>query len=135
MTRAVPAMAILGLVLSACTAMKPESDDEELARFKTYFRQPVEQASYSGGISGWRQITNDHVAIFTGASDAYVIRLARPCSNLASSTGITSIVLSSPSGTIVRGDPVIVSGDLRCRILEIYPVDYKALEQAQREAR
>ncbi|HKZ74972.1 MAG TPA: DUF6491 family protein [Steroidobacteraceae bacterium] len=128
--------AVLPLIaLTACAAFgKHESDEQALARYVQHAGQPVDGFTYLGRIDGWQPLGRDSLLVRTGVNEAYLLKVAQPCSELqfANSIGLTATGHQVSS----RFDSVLVRGQ-RCMITEIRPVDYLAVKReasAQRAA-
>jgi Family of unknown function (DUF6491) len=124
---------LIPALLTACSTFgSRERDEQTLERFLDHAGPPVRDFSYLGGINGWTSLDREHVVVYTGVNDAYLLTVAPPCNdlNFANRIGLTS----TGSTVSARFDSVIVDG-LRCQILQIRPVDYGAVRQAAKEER
>ena len=114
-------------LLAACAGGIPlrESQQEERDRFAAYSGEPINEFTWLGRFDDWQPIGRDELVVFTGVSDAYLIKVGPPCDNLQFATriGLTSITGAVHS----RFDSVIV-GQWHCPIAEIRRVDYKRMK-------
>jgi Family of unknown function (DUF6491) len=127
------ALMLLTGTLAACASQSPRQRDAEAYElYRDFASAPVNEFTYLGKYDGWRSLGRNVLAIQTGLSEAYLITVQGPCSDLPFAQ---TIGLTSTANTVHRGlDSVLVGRD-RCQITEIRPVDYAALRKAQREER
>lgn len=125
------ALILLTGTLAACASQSPrERDAEAYQLYRDFAGAPINEFTYLGKYDGWRSLGRNVLAIQTGLSDAYLITVQGPCSDLQFEQ---TIGLTSTGNTVHRGlDSVLVGRD-KCPITEIRPVDYAALRKAQRE--
>ncbi len=132
-----PAIALLivtvAMTLAACSGLGRREDDQTvLARYLDYAGEPVDQFRYSGRLNNWRPLSSDRAVVWTGVNDAYLLSLGGACPDLEFAH---TIALTQRGAHVARGDYIRLPRGQRCVITEIRPVDYKALKQAEREAR
>jgi len=102
-----------------------ESQQEERDRFAAYSGEPINEFTWFGRYDGWQPIGRYELVVFTGISDAYLIKVGPPCDSLQFATRIG---LTSTAGAVhARFDSVIV-GQWRCPIDEIRKVDYRRMQ-------
>jgi hypothetical protein len=124
---------LLTVTLAACASQSPrERDAEAYALYRDFAGEPVNEFTYLGHYDGWRALGRNVLAIQTGLSEAYLITVQGPCSDLPFAH---TIGLTSTANTVHRGLDAVLVGRDRCPISEIRPVDYAALRKAQREER
>jgi hypothetical protein len=100
------------------------SQQEERDRFIAYSGEPIDEFTWLGRYDSWQPLGRNEVVVFTGVSDAYLIKVGPPCDNLQFAKRIG---LSSIAGAVhARFDSVIV-GQWRCPIDEIRRVDYRRM--------
>jgi len=131
-----PAVALLlvalALTLAACSGLGRREDDQTvLARYLDFAGEPVDQFRYGVRINNWRPLGGDRLVVWTGINDAYLLEVSA-CPDLDFAH---TIALTQRGSHVTRGDYVRMARGVRCTITEIRPVDYKALKQAEREAR
>jgi hypothetical protein len=113
-------------LLAACEGGIPlrASQQEERDRFMAYSGEPIDEFTWLGRYDSWQPVGRNEVVVFTGVSDAYLIKVGAPCDNLQFAKRIG---LSSIAGAVhARFDSVIVA-QWRCPIDEIRRVDYRRM--------
>lgn len=101
---------------------------ENLAKFEHYAGKPLDSIT-AFQIQGWQPLGKEHIAIWTGVNDVYLIKVATPCTNLDWAHGVG---ISPHMNQIrTRFDFVHVEG-MPCQIVGIRKVDYLALRKANR---
>jgi hypothetical protein len=117
--------------LSACSGIPRQArDSERLERYQQYAGPPIDGFPYFSQINGWNTIDSTHVVVWTGASNAYLISVMSPCTDLAFADRIG---LTKTAGQVTRLDSVIVR-HWRCPIKEIRQFDYARMRQDMRKA-
>ncbi len=118
-------LAALGL-LGACAGGMPMREDPQVVqdRYNAYAGDPVDRFSWLGRFNGWEPIGRYEVVVFTGVSDAYLLRVAPPCDNLQFAQRIG---LTSTGSTVYARLDSVTSGGWRCPIEEIRKIDYKRM--------
>ena len=113
-------------------------EQEKLALYRAHAQPPVDRFRYLGRrLDGWEALGDAALAIWTRPNEAYLLELDGSCSDLEFAQGVG---LTWQGDTVyARFDKVIprVKGNphvIPCRILEIRPLDEKALKDAEREA-
>lgn len=121
------ALACVGLaaLVAACSSGGPRlSEAQERERYASYAQAPVDSFTWLGRFYNWQTLGDNQLVVFTTPSDAYLLTVQPPCSQLpfAQVVGVTST-----AGTVhARLDSVTVQG-WRCPITQIRPVDYARL--------
>ncbi len=117
--------------LSACASQSPrERDAEAYELYRDFAGPPVDEFTYLGRYDGWRSLGRNLLAIRTTTSDAYLLTVQGPCSELEFAN---TIALTSTGNTVRRGLDSVRTGRVSCTITEIRPVNYAGLRKAQRE--
>lgn len=116
------------LVAGAALADTAKVMAENLAKFQHYAGKPLESIT-AFQIQGWQPLGEDHIAIWTGVNDVYLIRVAKPCVNLSWAHGVG--ITPHMNQIRTRFDVVRVEG-MPCQIESIRKVDYVALRKAGR---
>ncbi len=123
-------LAALGL-LGACAGGMPMREDAQVVRdrYGAYAGEPIDSFTWLGRYDGWESIGRYELVVFTGVSDAYLLKVGPPCENLqfAQRIGLTS----TGSAVHARFDSV-TSGGWRCPIEEIRRIDYKRMRADMR---
>lgn len=128
------------LLLTACASTPRQTDAEKLALYRSHAGAPVMDFQYFGSINGWGPIGDSALVVWTRPSQAYLLELFGPCTDLDYAPAIS---LSNSMGRVSsRFDSVNVLGGggnstmrIPCRIEIIRPLDVKALKQAQQDLR
>lgn len=132
---------LLGLILAlgACASMSGLTDAQRLEIYQANAGEPVDSFRFFGRLSGWAPVGDSALAVWTRPNEAYLLDLAGPCQDLDFAPAIS---LTNFAGQVsARFDEVIVRGGgsgigrIPCRILEIRPLDVKAVDAAQDELR
>jgi len=117
------------LLLFAGTALADTAKvmARNLARFEHYAGKP-QGAVTVFQLQGWQPLGADHIAIWTGVNDVYLIKVAKPCINLSwtNSVGINPHMNQLQA----RFDSIHVRG-MPCQIETIQKVDYRALRKSE----
>jgi hypothetical protein len=122
---------LAALALAACATQSPrERDAEAYSLYHDFAGAPVGEFTYLGRYQGWRSLGRNVLAVQTSLSDAYLLTVQGPCSDLQFAQ---TIALTSTGNTVRRGLDSVRTGRDICTITEIRPVDYAALRKAQRE--
>jgi hypothetical protein len=111
-------------VLAACSSSAiPRHDSlaQTRERYAAYAGPPIDRFTWLGRFDSWESLGQNQLVIFTTPSDAYLLSVTPPCTDLpfAQRVGLTST-----AGTVnARLDSVKV-GQWRCPIAEIRKIDY-----------
>lgn len=126
------------LALSAC-ASTPRSAplSEQLALYQAHAGAPVSSFRLFGSLTRWTALGENHLAVWTRPSQAWLLEVAGPCMELEFAPAIR--LTDSMSQVTARFDrviPVDVSGTPRsmqvpCIIQTIRPLDVENLRKAQ----
>jgi hypothetical protein len=133
MRRVLPAfLAFLALAtLTACQNGIPrhETQAELRERYVSYAGPPLDRMTWLGRFDSWESLGDNRLVVYTTPSDAYLLTVTPPCSDLPF---VQTIGLTSTSGTVYpRLDSVKVKG-WRCPIAEIRRVDYARMRADMR---
>ncbi len=129
---------VLGAVALAaipgCTSTRQrEGEIPDRDRFWYYAKDEVPSFNSWGRLSGWRPLGRNELVVWTRFDEAYILRVDPGCYELDTAIGIR--LESRVGGTISSGFDWVRVGRNRCRILKIYPMDYKLMKQEERELR
>jgi hypothetical protein len=117
-------LALLGIaMLAGCQSGIPrhESQSELRERYVSYAGAPLDRMTWLGHFYSWESLGDNHLVVYTTPSDAYLLTVTPPCTDL---NFVQSIGLTSTAGTVYpRLDSVKVKG-WRCPIAEIRRIDY-----------
>ena len=121
------------LILAACGGIPQRTtDQEDLERYLQYAGEPVSSISYLGRYDSWRPLGRDHLVIWTGVNEAYLLSISGPCNDLPF---VNRIAIKTRGSTLGRGDSVIVGRGQRCLITQLRPIDYRQMKQDARKAK
>jgi hypothetical protein len=126
--------ALAAMLIAGCagTRQRPgEPSDRE--RYWHYAKDETPSFSTHGRIDGWRPLGRNELVVWTRFDEAYLLRVDPTCLELDTALGIR--LESRVSGTITSGFDWVRVGRDRCRIVKIYPVDYRLMKQEERELR
>jgi Family of unknown function (DUF6491) len=122
---------------SGCASNAALRDAERLALYRSHAGEPVDGIQYTGSYNGWTPLSDGAFALWTRPSQAWLIELFSPCSELdyADTIGFRNL-----NGRLnARFDQVYVSSHsllpISCTIKEIRPLDVKAIRAAEKDAR
>ena len=123
--------------LSGCASSGGLSDADRLGVYQSAAGEPVSSFSYLGRISSWTLIDDQHIAVWTRPSEAWLLRFHGRCQDI----GFAQVIgLTSQGSRVYAGfDKVMVhspaSIQIPCRIREIRPLDAKRLKAEEKAAR
>ncbi len=125
LTRVPIAAVIFGLAVSvSALADTHEHQMDELARFKQYAGAPVDEFKMVDVFQ--TQIVGDkNVVVWPAINAAYLITVDKPCLKLEWATGFG--VTQKMRMKVTKQFDFITFDDQRCKIVQIRPVDYKAM--------
>ncbi len=114
-------------LLAGCASGIPlhQSQQEERDRFAAYSGEPIDRFTWLGRYDGWQPLGRDQLVVFTGVSDAYLLKVGPPCDNLQFATRIG---LTSTGGAVYSRFDSVTTGRWRCPIEEIRRVDYRRMQ-------
>ncbi len=129
-TRLVPVLA-LGLLLAGCSASntRAERDAQRLDDLRSVAGEPVRDFRYTR-LQGWNTFGDTSVLVETSQRQGWLLSVDESCIDLPFAHAIG---LSSGPGNIVSTFDYVTVGRDRCRILEIRPVDLRALRALEVE--
>lgn len=124
-------LAVLPALFLSLAPTAQASDDSQLAKFEQFAEAPVDQFTYYN-LTGYQSLDDLTLAVWTGVSEVYLIKLMPPCPdfNFASAIGLDGSqahVFSARFDTVTVGNHV-------CNVESIRPVDYKAMQKAEEAA-
>lgn len=126
--------ALAAMLVAGCAgARQREGGVSDGERYWHYAQEETPSFSTHGRIAGWRPLGRNELVVWTRFDEAYLLRVDPTCLELDTALGIR--LESRVSGTISSGFDWVRAGRERCRILKIYPVDYRLMKQEERELR
>jgi len=100
------------------------TEQANLERFRQYAGAPVENFTM-WRMYKWQGLGAETVAVWTGVNDVYMLKVGQPCTRLEDARAI--VVTSKMSHQVNRRMDFVNFGTQQCQILEIRPIDYKAM--------
>ena len=124
--RIMPSIAAVCLSVVACSALAdtPATEAANLARIQKYAGAPVKNFTM-WSMYKWQGLGPDKLAVWTKVNEAYLLTVGQPCIHLQDARGI--IVTSQMSHQVNRRMDYVNFGSQHCQIIEIRPIDYKAM--------
>ena len=120
------------MLLAGCSSggiPKREDEAQVRARFAAYAGEPIDRMSWMGQYYSWEPIGENQLVVFTTPSDAYLLKVSGPCTDLKF---VTSIGLTSTGSTVYSRLDSVKVRHWRCPIAEIRRVDYKRMRADMR---
>jgi hypothetical protein len=120
------------MVLAGCSSggiPKHEDEAQVRARFGAYAGEPIDRMTWMGQYYSWEPIGENQLVVFTTPSDAYLLKVSGPCTDLKF---VTSIGLTSTASTVYSRLDSVKVRHWRCPIAEIRKVDYKRMRADMR---
>jgi hypothetical protein len=102
-----------------------------LERYSAYAGPPIDHFTWLGHYYSWEGLGKDQLVVFTTPSDAYLLKVSGPCTDLKF---VTSIGLTSTGSTVYSRLDSVKVRHWRCPIAEIRKVDYKRMRADMRTA-
>ena len=131
----VPALLAV-LAVSGCATNAGLRDAERLTLYRTHAGEPVDSIHYSGGYNGWTPLSGGTFALWTRPSQAWLVELYSPCSEIdyADTIGFRDVNgrLSARFDQVYVGSHSLIP--ISCTIKEIRPLDIKAIRAAEKKA-
>jgi len=128
------ALALAAVLAAGCASTRQrEGEISDRDRYWHYAKEEVPSFSSFGRVTGWRPLGRNELVVWTRFDEAYILRVDPGCFELDTAIGIR--LESRVNGTIASGFDWVRAGRDRCRILKIFPVDYKLMKQEERELR
>ena len=125
------------LLIAGCSTAGNLRDEDRLALYVAHAGAPVTSIHFAGRLDGWTPLGDEHVALWTRPSQAYLIRFVGSCPDVEFAT---ELAVSSQFHTVhSRFDTITPIGGgaagMGCRIGEIRPVDVKAVKADEKALR
>ena len=118
---------VLALVAGVAQADTREYEKQQLALFQQYAGEPVEQFPMFE-LWEWQVVSPTQVVLWSTIKDAYLVRVDKACNNLLWTHALS--VTQEMQQKVTQKFDFVVFRDQRCKILEIRPVDYRAMLRA-----
>jgi hypothetical protein len=120
------------MVLAGCSSggiPKHEDEAQVRERFAAYAGEPIDRMTWMGQYYSWEPIGENQLVVFTTPSDAYLLKVSGPCTDLKF---VTSIGLTSTGSAVYSRLDSVKVRHWRCPIAEIRKVDYKRMRADMR---
>lgn len=128
---------LAAIAISGCATNTGLRDAERLTLYRSHAGDPVKSIQYSGRYNGWTPLSDGTFALWTRPSQAWLVELYPPCSEIdyADTIGIreSSGWLSARFDRVYVGSHSLIP--IACAIKEIRPLDIKAIRAAEKDAR
>jgi len=122
---------VAAALLTACSGIPlRQREAAERARFEAYAGKPVDHFTWLTHYEGWEPISPDQLVVWTDINQAYLITVARPCTDLMFARRIG---LTSTADTVYAHFDFVHAERWRCMIQTIQPVDYLRMQHDMRE--
>jgi hypothetical protein len=125
------------LTVSGCATNAGLRDDERLTLYRNHAGEPVDSIQYTGHYNGWTPLSGGAFALWTRPSEAWLVELYSPCSEIeyADTIGFRDTIgrLSARFDHVYVGSHGLIP--ISCTIKEIRPLDIKAIRIAEKDAR
>lgn len=123
---------LLPLVLATLPPAACASRAERLAQFQKHAGAPIKNFRYSQ-LVGFETLSSETVAVWTGVSKVYLIKLRSPCPDLDYANTLS--LGSSRTHLFTQRFDTVRFGHDQCMVDTIRPVDYKAMRRAAKAAK
>ena len=128
---------LAALAVSGCATNAGLRDEERLTLYRNHAGEPVDSIHYSGRYNGWTPLSDGAFALWTRPSQAWLVELYSPCSEIdyADTIGFRDVNgrLSARFDQVYVGSHSLIP--ISCTIKEIRPLDIKAIRAAEKKAR
>ena len=114
----------LTLMSGLAQADTREYEKKELARFERYAGEPVKEFPMFE-LWQWQVLGPHQLVVWSTIRDAWLIRVDKGCNNLEWAHGLS--VTQEMRQRVTEKFDFVVFKDQRCKIVEIRPVDYRAM--------
>lgn len=123
-------LTVLAMLMVACTGNVREREAQALDRYLEYAQPPVEQFRF-WNLRDWELVGDYQLVVWPNRREAYLLTVDQPCSELR---WANAIGVSSTGQMVQRRLDTVNVGTQKCRIMEIRPIDYQAMQRDRRNA-
>ncbi len=126
-------IATLACAISGVTlAQTRETQERSLQKYLKYAGDPVEEFPF-WRLDHFELVGPDKVVIWPTIHDAYLVTVSPPCAKLewAMAIGVTS----EQRHVVSRKFDYVTTGNERCKIEQIRPIDYKTMRRDQQSGK
>jgi hypothetical protein len=122
---------VAAALLASCSGIPlKQREAAERARFEAYAGKPVDHFTWLTHYEGWEPISPDQLVVWTDINQAYLVTVARPCTNLMFARRIG---LTSTADSVYAHFDFVHADGWKCMIQTIRPVDYLRMRRDMRE--
>ena len=122
---------VAAALLASCSSIPLKQRDAAVrSRFEAYAGKPVDHFTWLTHYDGWEPISHYQLVVWTDISQAYLITVFSPCTDLMFARRIG---LSSTADTVYAHFDAVHADGWRCQIDTIRPVDYRRMQHDLRE--
>lgn len=118
----------LALLLAGC-GIPRRQEGAALNEYLQFAGPPVNEVRFFR-LDSWEVVGRYQVVIYTTPWEAYLTTVTGPCGELG---WVNRIGVTSTVGTLSKFEAVVLPDHTRCPILELRPVDVKALRNYRKE--
>jgi len=133
------ATAALCLTLVGCATTGRLSGEQRLALYRAHSGPPQQDMPLYGSLSGWTELGDSALAVWTRPSEGYLLELRGPCQGLdyAPAIALTSRVgrVSARFDKVLVRDPTPGPMNMPCFIDSIRKLDVQALRSSEKQLR
>jgi hypothetical protein len=109
-------------LLSACSGIPLNTrETRQAALYQKYAGPPVDSFTYLGRYDSWTSLGNNQLVVWTTPSNAYLITVRPPCTELP---WAQHIGLTQTAHTVTQRFDFVLVGRDRCWIQSIQPINY-----------
>jgi hypothetical protein len=132
MKRLIPILVLVAAALVAGCAGVPRREGALLDEYLPFAGPPVSEFHFFRPIDGWAVVGRYQLVLWTTPWEAYLITVNSPCEQL---WWTTRLEITSTANTVSHFESVLLKDHERCPILEIRPLDLKALKEHRQALR
>ncbi len=121
---------LAALGAAGARAQTRETQQRNLERYLPFAGAPVDEFPF-WSLYQWELVGPDKVVVWSTVKNAYLLKVAQPCSKLEWARAIA--VTSNQRHAVSRAFDFVIADGERCKIEEIRPIDYGAMRKQARE--
>jgi Family of unknown function (DUF6491) len=127
MRRIFPAVIACLVAVGPVCADTRETALKNLARYQQYAGDPVDSFDM-WELYQWQTLGPDYLAVWSAVNKVYMLKVSQPCANIESANAIS--VTSEMAHKVSIQFDFVRFDEQHCKIVEIRPIDYKAMLKA-----
>ena len=122
---------VTAALLASCSGIPlKQREAAERDRFEAYAGKPIDHFTWLTRYDGWEPISHYQLVVWTDISQAYLITVFAPCTDLMFARRIG---LTSSANTVYAHFGAVHADGWRCQIDTIRPVDYRKMQHDLRQ--